>query len=450
MGIKNLMKLLIDKTSGSIHQMSNSELKNKKVAIDTSIVLYQYVTAVRSTGDDLKGPDGKSTTHIQAMMSKTLNCLKMDVTPVFVFDGKPPQLKMKILNDRSKIKKDAINKLVEIEEKLDVQPDAEIKLDQETLDMLEAEKIKLLKQSVSISHSEMLQAYEIAQLLGVPAIIAPEEADSQCAYLSKNDLVDFVASEDMDLLTFGSKIVVRNFAKKGMLKINLNQILNLGNITMDQFIDICILLGCDYTATIDGIGPKRAWDLIKKYGSLEELIAKDNGIAQAKYKLPDNFRYEESREYFLNPRHVEIDPTNLELKTPKLNELKTLLMSKYGFAEDNIEKMIGFLRKKHNIIDKAYSDKKTAEENEDPFIDDEVVNISKVSKNKTKSKSISAKSVSAKSVSAKPISTKPLNSLIKKNKPTEDLSDDEVMETIINKKPVAKYIAKPMSKPMSK
>jgi hypothetical protein len=191
--------------------------------------------------------------------------------------------------------------------------------------MLEAEKIKLLKQSVSISHSEMLQAYEIAQLLGVPAIIAPEEADSQCAYLSKNDLVDFVASEDMDLLTFGSKIVVRNFAKKGMLKINLNQILNLGNITMDQFIDICILLGCDYTATIDGIGPKRAWDLIKKYGSLEELIAKDNGIAQAKYKLPDNFRYEESREYFLNPRHVEIDPTNLELKIPKLNELKTII-----------------------------------------------------------------------------------------------------------------------------
>jgi flap endonuclease-1 len=258
--------------------------------------------------------------------------------------------------------------------------------------MLEAEKIRLLKQSVSISQKEMKQAYDIVKLLGIPAFLAPEEADSQCAYLSINNLVDHVASEDMDLLTFGSTNILRNFTKKNMFKIDLEDILIQGDVTMDQFIDICILLGCDYTDTIDGIGTKRAWELIKRYGSLEELITKEQKIAQGKYKLPDNFRYEESREYFKNPRHIPATNTDLELKIPQLNELKQLLITRYGFGEDTIEKSIKFLRKKYNIIDKNYDDKKIAEDNEDPFLDDEdklilesVKEMSTMAKTKTKS-----------------------------------------------------------------
>lgn len=377
MGIKNLMKVLKDNTPNAIHDIKVVDLNGKKIAIDTSIILYQYVTAIRSGGDDLKDKTGKSTSHIHGMLVKTLTYLKMGIIPVHVFDGKPPELKMKILNDRSRIKKEAINKLVTIDK------DEKIELDQETLDMLEVERIKLLKQSVSISHTQMKEAYEIAQLLGVPCIFAPEEADSQCAYLSRNDLVDFIASEDMDLLTFGSKAIIRNFTKRGMYKINLNEILRDGNITMDQFIDICILLGCDYTDTIDGIGPKRAWELIKEYGSLEELLAKDQKIAENKYKLPDVFRYVESREYFKNPRHKEMSSDELTLKIPKINELKNLLVSKYGYNEENVEDMIGFLRKKYSIYDEKYTKKQL---NDDPFIDDDKTNIGAVSKAKGKKK----------------------------------------------------------------
>lgn len=358
MGIKNLMKILNDKTPKAIHRISLSDIKEKKVAIDTSIILYQYITAIRSSGDDLRGPDGKSTSHIQGILTKTLNYLKLGIIPIHVFDGKPPDLKMKILSDRSKIKKNAINKILDIETKV---KDESKLLDNETINALETEKIKLLKQSVTVTHAEMREAEEIVRLLGVPCIRAPEEADSQCAYLSSNNLVDYVASEDMDLLTFGSKIILKNFMKKEMYGIKLNEILNEGGITMDQFIDICILLGCDYTDTIEGIGPKKSWDIIKKYGSLEELISKDKKIAENKYKLPDNFRYVESRDYFKNPRHIDIDPSMLTLKKPKINELKHLLLTKYGFNEDNIEYMLGFLRKKYKIYDEI----------NDPFIDDE-------------------------------------------------------------------------------
>ena len=39
-----------------------------------------------------------------------------------------------------------------------------------------------------------------------------------------------------------------------------------------QFIDLCILLGCDYCDSIRGIGPKRAVDLIKQHKNIETIL----------------------------------------------------------------------------------------------------------------------------------------------------------------------------------
>ena len=108
MGIKNLMKVLNDHTSNAINSITYEELKNKKIAIDTSIILYQYVSAIRTSGSDLKNSNGKSTSHILGILVKTLNYLKLDIIPVHIFDGKPPELKIKVLNDRNKTKNNYI------------------------------------------------------------------------------------------------------------------------------------------------------------------------------------------------------------------------------------------------------------------------------------------------------------------------------------------------------
>ena len=376
------MKVLNDHTPTAVIPLSQSSLKGKKIAIDTSIILYQYITAIRSSGDDLKGPNGKSTSHIQAVLGKTLYYLKLGIIPIHIIDGKPSELKMKILSDRSKVKKDAIERLLIMETEANARNTNDTPLTEEEQALLEDERIKLLKKTVSISKSETNQVVEIIRLLGVPCILSPEEADSQCAYLSRNDLVDYVASEDMDLLTFGTKTTIRNFLKKNMFAVTLDDILIEGQISMDQFIDLCILLGCDYTDTIDGIGQKKAWDLIKKFESIEEIILKEKKIAEHKFKLPENFRYVESREYFNNPRHIEIDPNILKLNIPKLNELKQLLIETYGFSEDNVESMIGFMRKQHNIWDTNFENKKKqsiAKESVDVFSDDEEdINLNKL------------------------------------------------------------------------
>ena len=356
MGIKNLMKLIKDKSPNAITELDTSQFKNKKIAIDTSIILYQSVIAIKSKSN-LVGPTGNSTSHILGILLKTLYYLKINIIPVHIFDGKPPELKMKVLEDRFKIRQNAIDKLIEIDDK---EKDKE-KDDKDELS--DIDKLRLIKQSISISQEEMSEVKEIVKLLGVPYIEAPQEADSQCAYLSRNDLVDYVASEDMDILTFGCKNLLKGFMKRNMVNINLEMILSEMEINMDQFIDLCILLGCDYTDSIDGVGLKKAYELIKKYKNIEMIITKEKKIAQGIYKLPNNFRYDESREYFNNPRHIEIKSEDLKLKEPKFDQLKELLIDKYGFKNDYIDSILKFLKKKYNRMNNS-------EDSDDCLFDD--------------------------------------------------------------------------------
>lgn len=65
-----------------------------------------------------------------------------------------------------------------------------------------------------------------------------------------------------------------------------------------QFIDLCIMLGCDYTGSIKGVGPKRAIELIKNYRSLDKII---ENIDTKKYSVPENWNYKEARLLFQEP-----------------------------------------------------------------------------------------------------------------------------------------------------
>lgn len=55
------------------------------------------------------------------------------------------------------------------------------------------------------------------------------------------------------------------------------QVIKELEITPEQFIDVCILCGCDYCPKIGGIGPTRALALIKKHGSIEKVGGQEAG-----------------------------------------------------------------------------------------------------------------------------------------------------------------------------
>ena len=120
--------------------------------------------------------------------------------------------------------------------------------------------------------------------MGIPVIQSIEEADSQCVHLVKSGIAYAVGSEDMDILTFGADKLLRNINNVNkIVEYDLKTILEELDVSYEQFIDICILLGCDYCPTIEGIGMKRAYDLIKKYGDIDNMIKKEPGFKKCIY-----------------------------------------------------------------------------------------------------------------------------------------------------------------------
>ncbi|PNF17060.1 hypothetical protein B7P43_G00847 [Cryptotermes secundus] len=100
-----------------------------------------------------------------------------------------------------------------------------------------------------------------------------------------------------------------------------------------QFIDLCILLGCDYCDSIKGIGPKRAIDLIKQHRNLETVL---KNVDRKKYSVAEDWMYKEARQLFLEPEVT--DPEKIELKwlEPDEEGLVKYLCGDKAFNEDRV------------------------------------------------------------------------------------------------------------------
>ena len=182
------------------------------------------------------------------------------IKPVFVFDGKPPEMKSGELEKRSERRAETEKQLNEAIEKGDT----------------EAQN-KFSRRLVKVTPQQNEEAKKLLKLMGVAIVDAPCEAEAQCAELVKAGKVFATATEDMDALTFGSKVLVRHLtfseAKKLPIKeFSLEKILRDFNFTFEQFIDMCIMLGCDYCPSIKGVGPKKAFELIATHGNIETIL----------------------------------------------------------------------------------------------------------------------------------------------------------------------------------
>jgi flap endonuclease-1 len=317
MGIRNLNKFIKENISDGYTKININDLEDKVVAIDTSLILYQFLIAIKST-DDLKNKDGKITSHIHAILTKVLTYLKKHIYPIFVFDGKPPEIKTKTLQYRNQIKKKALDNL-----KNDVC-------------LTDEDKKKMLKRSLKITEEQIKECKEILSIIGIPYIESPTEADPQCAYLVKEGIADSVISDDMDLLAFGTSKLIRG--KSNKLEIyNLNIILKELKLTYDEFVELCILFGCDYCDTIKKIGVKRAYELILKYKNIESIIKLN------KYDIPEDYNYKAIIDYFKNPPILKIKKKDIKWLPPKLDLLKDKLINDYDYNPTNVTSIINTL-----------------------------------------------------------------------------------------------------------
>ncbi|KAF8318504.1 PIN domain-like protein [Clavulina sp. PMI_390] len=261
MGIKGLTALLSEHAPKSITEHEMKTLFGRKVAVDASMSIYQFLIAVRQKdGEMLTNDAGETTSHLMGFFYRTIRMVEQGLKPMYVFDGKPPELKAGVLKER-------------FAKRTEAKEDEEEAKEVGTVEEVD----KLSRRQVKVTKEHNAECQKLLKLMGIPCIIAPSEAEAQCAELARGGKVYAAGSEDMDTLTFNAPILLRHLTfseakKMPISEIHLGKALEGLDMTMDQFIELCILLGCDYLEPIKGVGPKSALKLMKEYGNLGAVV----------------------------------------------------------------------------------------------------------------------------------------------------------------------------------
>jgi len=127
--------------------------------------------------------------------------------------------------------------------------------------------------------------------------------------------------------------------KKQIYEVTLSNALEQLNISMDQFIDFCILSGCDYCDTLKGIGPATAIRLLVQHGCLEEVLK-----TLDEDKIPKNFNYQVAREFFHKCEAVNTEDITFDFKEPDFEGLSKFLVEENSFNKDRVDRYIERLK----------------------------------------------------------------------------------------------------------
>lgn len=328
MGIQGLGPFLKKFASKAIRDVTIEDYRGTKVAFDVSIFVNTFYYRVGT----------QNPTHTVREFKKLVDsALVKDVYPIFVMEGKKLKLKAnehkkrKVDRDRKeellsmcKIKK------IELEKKADVLGytlEHQHRLASGMIipttvakKVINADEHQFRKQYVETceeydkrkqtvgkpgeDHFRAVLAFLQTQKVGIE--FAEDEAERHCAILCREGKADAVATQDYDAIPFGAERVVMNWDTFGMKEIRLSVILEEWGWTMAQFIDFCILCGCDFSAKVPKIGVKTAYTLICEHKCIENML---NRLKINFIRYPGSeeaFRYQLSRLVF-NHRVAEAE-----------------------------------------------------------------------------------------------------------------------------------------------
>ncbi|KAF9465367.1 PIN domain-like protein [Collybia nuda] len=379
MGIKGLTGLLSEHAPASIKEHDIKTLFGRKVAIDASMSIYQFLIAVRQRdGEMLTNDAGETTSHLMGFFYRTIRIVENGIKPAYVFDGKPPEMKKGVLSKR-------------FERRAEAQADNEEAKETGTVEDMD----KFARRTVKVTREHNEECRRLLKLMGIPVVVAPSEAEAQCAELARGGKVYAAGSEDMDTLTFSAPILFRHLTfseakKQPISEINLQAALDGLDMSMSQFVDLCLLLGCDYLEPIKGVGPKSALKLIREYGGLKGVVkhlrekAAEKAAADAAQseseeedepaptsdverpdesgnedeekpkpkpkkkvkskkakggiQIPEEWPWEDAKKVFMKPDVLSADEIELEWNNPDVEGLVQFLVTEKGFSEERVRK----------------------------------------------------------------------------------------------------------------
>jgi flap endonuclease-1 len=302
------------------------DLNRRIIAIDAYNALYQFLAVIRGeSGDPLMDSEGRVTSHLTGLFYRTCNFLEAGIQPLYVFDGKPPQLKREEIFRRGEAKRKAY----------ELYQEAQVKGDTEGMR-------KYGSRSVRVDESMVAESKELLRLMGLPSVQAPSEGECEAAYLAATGVAWASVSQDYDSLLFGSPRLVRNLTVSGRRKlpgknvyidvnpelVKLEDVFKELSVDRPQLVDLGILLGTDFNPDgFKGVGTVTALKYIHTYGSLDRVEPIKAELLQS--------QYEQIRDIFLKPAVVDVK----DLRWGEINPdgVASLLCDKHDFSPDRVQ-----------------------------------------------------------------------------------------------------------------
>jgi flap endonuclease-1 len=321
-------------------------LSNWKIAVDAYNTLYQFLAIIRGMGgEQLRDSKGRVTSHLSGLFYRNINLMELNIKLVYVFDGKPPELKAREIEMRRRQRRDASEQYARA---LSIG------------DFVSARKYA--EASTTLEEEMVPESKKLLDAMGIPWIDAPSEGEAQAAIMAQEGIVDAVASQDHDSLLFGSPILARNITISGKRRlpnknvyievepetISLAETLKILQITKEQLVDLGILVGTDFNPEgFKGIGPARALKLIKTYGSLER-------VEEIKEELA-NVDHHSIRQIFLSPPAIR--GLTIRWSDFQPDYIKSFLVDEHSFSADRVNAAIERLHKssRSDTLEKWFS-----------------------------------------------------------------------------------------------
>ena len=329
MGIKGLTKTITKYSPESVTNENLYKLSGKRVAVDASLILYQQL--LKSPGKIFRNSKGQITSHITGVFYKIMNYISLNIEMIFIFDGKPPSNKQDCINQRKEKSKKA----------------KEASLNT----TCEQEKEKLEKSSLRLTKDMIDDVKKLLSFMGV-SYIHPEvgEGEGYASELCRIGYVDYVLTEDMDTMAYACPKLIRNCIDRSVKRRDIvsifdyNKLINDIELTHEQFLDFCILCGCDYCPIVPKIGNITAMKLIKKYNCIETILDETS----SKYEFPENYLniFNEAKQNF----KIFMDKINvgdIDIKTSQrdIGRLTAFLITDIEMSEKRVQNS---LKKFHN------------------------------------------------------------------------------------------------------
>jgi 5'-3' exonuclease len=355
MGVDGLYKFINKNLNDTFKLVSISEIKGKSCIIDGMQHIYSQLIYMRSREKEVLTKDGKNISHIHGLINSLTYYLKNGIIPIFIFDGKSPEIKKNKINERRKNLRENLNKLKEletlknnmIEEFSDndvdmiygTPPSDLFNLEDELkkYNNIQEEYKKIYKKSIILKDYFISDWIEILEYLGLPVIKADGEADPICAYISKNNYNIYgIISDDSDMLIFGAPVLMRKSINQQFIIIELKNLINNINILLynifgeninfvfDNLLEFSLLLGTDYGNFRLNCNKIDSLEILKFYVinnmDFKKVITEDQ--YELFYKIKDyylNNNYNEFDDYLDKPIWKKPDLLNLKQRLLQLN-----------------------------------------------------------------------------------------------------------------------------------